>query len=197
MGQLLPHAYAMTQKRSSSIDQCCTSPVMYDTWKGAVLVHLPHFSCVWWTMYPHLVTPLLSYRVRTYVPLCTVEDWRLKWGLTSQLEGAGEAEVTEALCSPSEGVRLNALYHCAKVAMALQTAAHKQTRRRSSIREGEGRGNVFSPLYTYVAPVERLLRDSSVSIKVAAAVWLTVVGRWSEKVHAVLGLSEVHCGRNS
>lgn len=113
---------------------------------------------------------------------CTVEGWRLKWGLTSQLEGAGETEVVEALCNPSEGVRLNALYHCAKTAMALQTAAHKQARRRSSVREGEGKGDMFGPLYTYVAPVERLLKDSSVSIKVAAVVWLTVVGRWSEKV---------------
>ena len=68
---------------------------------------------------------------------CTVEDWRLKWGLT-QLEGADEADVSEALHSPSEGVRLNALYHCAKLAMALQTSAHKHTRRRSSVRVEEG-----------------------------------------------------------
>lgn len=99
----------------------------------------------------------------------------------------------EALCNPSEGVRLNALYHCAKAAMALQTAAHKQARRRSSTREGEGKGDMLSPLYTYVASVERLLKDNSVSIKVAAAVWLTVVGRWSEKVR----IGFVVSGQNS
>lgn len=117
----------------------------------------------------------------------SVEDWRLKWGLT-QLDGAGETEVAEALHSPSEGVRLNALYHCAKLAMALQTAVHRQTRRRSSVweEEMEGKGDRFSPLYMYVAPVERLLKDTSLNVQVAAAVWLTVVGRWSDKVLGVV-----------
>ena len=127
---------------------------------------------------------------------CTVEDWRLKWGLT-QLEGAGEADVSEALHSPSEGVRLNALYHCAKLAMALQTSAHKHTRRRSSVRVGEGQreGDRFSPLCVYVAPVERLFKDNSLSVRVASAVWLTVVGQWSDKVlsgacmHVCIGMN--------
>ena len=94
--------------------------------------------------------------------------------------------MAEALRSPSEGVRLNALYHCAKLATALQTAAHKHTRRRSSAREGagkgEGEGDKFSPLCVYVAPVERQLKDTSLSVRVASAVWLTVVGRWCDKV---------------
>ena len=88
--------------------------------------------------------------------------------------------MAEALRSPSEGVRLNALYHCAKLATALQVAAHKHTRRWSSAREGEG--DKFSPLCVYVAPVERLLKDTSLSVRVASAVWLTVVGRWCGKV---------------
>ena len=133
---------------------------------------------LWWGI-EYLL--LHTYCMCTYVcTLLTVEEWRLKWGITAEFRDVSKDQVMEYLHYPSDGVRLNALYHCARSAIAIFTASRKSAKKEGHL-ESLG-SEVFSPLLVFLPHLERCLSDSNLCMRVASTVLLTTLGRWSHEV---------------
>ena len=124
---------------------------------------------------------ILHMYIRMFVrTLLAVEEWRLKWGITAEFRDVSEDQIMEYLHYPSDGVRLNALYHCTRSAIAIFTASRKSAKKEGHLKTPGS--EVFSPLLVFLPHLERCLSDLNLCMRVASAVLLTTLGRWSHEV---------------
>jgi HEAT repeat protein len=112
------------------------------------------------------------------------EEWRLKWGITDQFGDAGQDQVVQHLRHPADGVRLSALYHCARAAMTIFIAAGKSVKKEGQSVDKEC--EMFSTLRIFVPDLEKCLRDVNMCMRVGAAVLLTTLGQWSQQLEKLL-----------